>query len=129
MELIVKSPLATLGKVMVDLNKSFPLIFIRFYKSNEFSLPNRHSHKTKVSELTSLPVTISFTENETLEQVKNKLSDAFKVYVELVYYPKDKESAYRFVSDELKLSLLQTMERGKKEGWMSEKDKNIGNRV
>jgi hypothetical protein len=125
MELIVKSSMATIGKVMVDFNKSFPLIFIRFYKSNEFSLANRHSHKTKVSELTSLPVSLSFTENETLEQLKNKLSKAFKVYVELVYYPKDKESAYRFDSDELKLSLLKTMIKGKKEGWMSEKDKKL----
>lgn len=121
MELLIKSPQASLGKVMLDFNNSFPLLFVRFYKSNEFSLPNRHPYSTKINTLTNLPLSLSLNGNETIDQANQLLSETFKVHVEMVYYPKDKETAYRFVSDELKLTLTEAMERGIKDGWLDAK--------
>jgi len=71
--------------------------------------------------LTNLPLSLSLNGNETIGQANQLLSEAFKVYVEMVYYPNDKETAYRFVSDEIKLTLTEAMEKGIKEGWLDAK--------
>jgi len=130
MKLEAKSPLATLGKFMVDFNDVFPTLFLRFYKSEEFSISNRHPHTTKLKDLTSLPISISFAPNDTIIQVIEKLKKALSVkHIEIVYYPKDASGAYRLGESNNSLTLEAISAKGKKEGWLTEKEKkkyNLG---
>jgi hypothetical protein len=124
MKIEVKSAAATLGKFMVEFNTVYPTIFLRFYKSDDFSLDNRLPHNTKVKDFVPLPVVIEAGENITLLEMDNLLTKKLGVkYIEIVYYPKAGTGALRFVGNELQMSIKQIMEKGIREEWLTEKQK------
>jgi hypothetical protein len=124
MKIEVKSAAATLGKFMVEFNSVYPTIFLRFYKSDDFSLDNRLPHNTKVKDFVPLPVIIEAGENITLLEMDNLLTKKLGVkYIEIVYYPKTGAGALRFVGSELQMSIKQIMEKGIREEWLTEKQK------
>jgi hypothetical protein len=124
MKIEVKSEAATLGKFMVEFNNVCPTIFLRFYKSDDFSLENRYPHNKKVKDFVPLPVVIEASENTTLLEMDNLLTKKLGVkYIEIVYYPKAGAGALRFVGSELQMSIKQIMEKGIREEWLTEKQK------
>jgi hypothetical protein len=124
MKIEVKSEAATLGKFMVEFNNVCPTIFLRFYKSDDFSIENRYPHNTKVKDFVPLPVVIEASENITLLEMDNLLTKKLGVkYIEIVYYPKTGAGALRFVGSELQMSIKQIMEKGIREEWLTEKQK------
>jgi hypothetical protein len=123
MKLEAKSPLATLGKFMVDFNDVFPTLFLRFYKSADFDKGNRFPHTTKLKELTSLPIFMEFTPKDTVSKVLEKMQKALSVKnIEIVYYPKDASSAYRLGDSKKLLTIDEINKMSHKEGWLTQKE-------
>lgn len=124
MKIEVKSAAATLGKFMVEFNNVYPTLFLRFYKSDDFSVDNRYPGNTKVKDFVPLPVVIEASENITLLEMDNLLTKKLGVkYIEIVYYPKTGAGALRFVGSELQTSIKLIMEKGIREQWLTEKQK------
>ena len=123
MKLEAKSPLSTLGKLMVDFNDVFPTLFLRFYKSEDFDKGNRFPHTTKLKELTTLPISMEFTPKDTVSKVLEKLQKALSVKnIEIVYYPKDGTSAYRLGDSKKSLTIDEIKKISNKEGWLTQKE-------
>lgn len=123
MKLEAKSPLATLGKFMVDFNDVFPTLFLRFYKSADFDKGNRFPHTTKLKDLTTLPISMEFTPKDTVNKVLEKLQKGLSVKnIEIVYYPKDASSAYRLGDSKKLLSIDEINKMSHKEGWLTQKE-------